>query len=85
MTSPVKDLFSHLVRITEMFSHELLVTNNLPEGCPELNWHDAEENEVDRAVQQSHHVHHLTKLEQNTGVTKTFQKKCRFVSSFRFK
>ena len=59
-----------------MFGHELLISNNLPEGCPELNRHDAEENEVDRAVQQSHHVHHLTKLEREIqALLKLFRKK----------
>ena len=47
-----------------MFGHEGLDPDDLVEGGPELNRHDAEQNEVDGAVQQRHDVHHLTQLDR---------------------
>ena len=51
--------------VSKVFGHELLDPEHLVERHPELDGHDAEQDEVDRTVEQRHDVHHLPQLKYN--------------------
>jgi len=54
---------SYPIKVSEAeLVDEVLEPENLVESLPELLGHEAEEDEVDRAVEQGHDVHHLAQL-----------------------
>jgi hypothetical protein len=54
---------SYPIKVSEAeLVDEVLEPENLVESLPELLGHEAEEDEVDRAVEQGHDVHHLSQL-----------------------